>query len=322
MKRRFPLWVALLPLAGGILLWAFLWGGHRDRLLADMQPLLPAGTAITTGGFPYRLEATVAPLAIGRADDALTSRLAADSLSVNRQPWQPDRQVLSLRNSVASLQLKPLSGAHVRIAAPQAQASLRMDGGTVGRLSIVWESPELAIGLLTARLRAERLEAHFRETPATAEASPSPRLPTQDQFVLSGKGVRADAGDPLAVQLDGEITGRAPVRSFAIWADGGTLEIRSLVLTDSTGEIGRIAATLVPGAGGEVRIAGTIETVCPASFRAALAGLPPVSEKRARKAQLLPFSGVLPAGILVAAADPDKPAPPVRGQEPPCPRLR
>ena len=313
--------MALLPLAGGALIWFFLWSGHRDRLLADMQRLLPEGTAIATGGFPYRLEATVAPLKVVRQDVALQSRITARLLSVNRQPWQPDRQVLNLADSIASLKLTPLAGATLAIAAAEVQASLRMEAGRIARLSVQWELPEVASGLLTGELKASSMEAHFRETPATGEGS-SPRLPTQDQFVVSAVAVRSGAGDPLDMQLDGEITGRAPIRSFAIWADGGTVEIRSLLLSDGTGEVARIVATLVPGPAGDVRIAGTIETVCPMSFRAAVAGLPPVSEKRTRKAQTLPFSGVLPSGITIPDADSARPAPPVRGQEPPCPRLR
>jgi len=319
---RLPLWATLVPLVAGILVWFILWGGHRDRLVADMQQLLPAGTQIATSGFPYRLVATVKPLDIGRDDVAVSGRLQAAEVSVNRQPWQPNRQVMNLTDSIAQLAIKPFSGAGVRIVAGKAQASLRLEGGRIARLSAVWEKPEVTTGLLPVAITADSFEAHFRETPGSGGNSANPRLPTQDQLVLAGTAVRLGGGDPLKLSLDSEITARGPVRSFATWGDGGTVEIRSLSLADATGEVARIQATVVPGASGGLRIAGTIETVCPANVRAAIAGLSPVSEKRARKAVLLPFEGSLPGSISIPAADPAKPPPPVRGQEPACPRLR
>ena len=323
---RWPLWTMLVPLVAGAVVWFFLWGGHRDRLVADMQRFLPPGTDIATGGFPYRLEAKVAPLNVGRDDVALQSRLTASAVTVNRQPWQPARQVLNLTDSVAELQLLPIAGANVRVTAGKAQASLRVEAGKIARLSMVWEAPELLTGLLPVPVSAEKLEAHFRETPAMkgtgAIMKASPRLPTQDQFVVSGTAVRFGKGDALGLQMDSEMTAKGPIASLADWLEGGTVEVRSLILTDKTGEVARLKATFVPGVAGDLRVAGTIETVCPASVRAAIAGLPPVSEKRTRKALLLPFEGVLPGGIVMAAADPAKPPPPVRGQQPACPRLR
>jgi len=319
---RLPLWATLVPLAAGILVWFILWGGHRDRLVADMQQLLPAGTEIATSGFPYRLVANVKPLDIGRDDVAVSSRLQAAEISVNRQPWQPNRHVMNLSTSVAQLAIKPFPGARVRIAADKAQASLRLEDGRIARLSAVWEMPEITTGLLPVPITATSFEAHFRETPGNGGSGASPRLPTQDQLVMAGTALRLGGGDPLKLSLDSEITARGPVRSFATWGDGGTVEIRSLTLADATGEVVRMQATVVPGGSGALRIAGTIETVCPANVRAAIAGLPPVSEKRARKAVLLPFEGSLPGNIAIPAADPDRPPPPVRGQEPACPRLR
>ncbi|MFN7175250.1 MAG: hypothetical protein ACK4MT_11250, partial [Thermaurantiacus tibetensis] len=101
-----------------------------------------------------------------------------------------------------------------------------------------------------------------------------------------------------------------------------TAEIRSLTLSDPTGEVARLSATLVPDGAGRLRVAGTIETVCPASVRAALEGAPPVSEQRSRRPETIAFEGLLPRDLRVAPRDPSKPPPPVRAQEPECPRLR
>jgi len=324
MIGRLPLWATLLPLVTGVLVWAVLWTGYARRLEATIAGLLPAGAAIETSGFPYRLVARAAPVALVHSDVALEAALEARSASVNRVPWQIDRQVINLEGSVAALRLKPIAAAHVRIEAPSAQASLRLEGPRIARLSAVWEDALVQSGLLPVPLRAERLEAHFRETPAPDGAAEpkNPRLPTQDQLVISGKAVRIGGSDPLSLELESEITAAAPVSSLAAWARDGTVEIAALALSDATGEVARLKASVVPDGQGGLVIAGTIETVCPASVRAALAAAPPPSEKRTRKPVVIPFEGEFGARLRLVPADPSKPSPPVRGQEPDCPRLR
>jgi hypothetical protein len=322
MSRRIPLWATLIPLLAGIAVWAFIWRGYAAGFETDLEAVLPAGTAIETGGFPYRLEAEITPAAVVLEDKALSARASASRLTVNRVPWQRDRQVLNLEGPVLELALKPLAGATVRVEAPIAQGSLRMDGPRFARLSAVWDKPAVETGLFEAPVRAERLEAHLRETPAEAEQRPSgPRLPTQAQLVLTGTGLRFGKGAPLGLTLDSELTAPGPITSLAGWERGGTAEIRSGVLSDATGEVARLSATLVPEAG-RLRIAGTVETICPATVRAAIAGTPAPAEKRSRKPERIAISGTLPGEMLAAPRDPAKPLPPVRGQEPPCPSLR
>ncbi len=324
MIGRVPLWVTLAPLVLGVLIWWLVWRGYAADFEAEVAKALPSGTEVSATGFPYRLETRIPGVDVSHSDDALRARLRAGEIAVNRVPWQKDRQVLNLKSSVAELALAPLAGATVRVEAHEAQASLRLDGKRIARASVVWQAPAIATGLFAAPMKAARFEAHLRETPSDNGSSEprNPRLPTQAQLVLSGTDVRFGSGDPLALALDSDLTAGAPLSALAQWAVGGTVELRSLTLADGTGEVARVAATMVPTGTGALRIAGTVETVCPANVRAAMAGLPAVSEKRVRKAEVIAFSGTLPGGVAAEARNPALPPAPVRGQEPACPKFR
>lgn len=320
---RFPLWVTLVPLALGVAFWFFMWTGFRDRLDQALAETLPAGTSWSIGGFPYRLEARTGPVALDYQGEAARARLDARQLTVNRQPWRTDRQVVNIEDSKAWLALQPLAGMSASIEAKAAQTSLRTEDARVARLSIVWEKPAIRLGFLSQPLSATSFEMHLRETPVEADSdSRSPILPVQDQLVLRASDLRLGEGSPLRLMVDAELTAARPIRSLAAWQSGGTAEIRDLVLSDATGDVLRLSATVSPGEDGRLYVAGTLTTVCPASVRAAFAGLPPVSEKRARRPVTLAFTGVPGVSAEVAPPESGKPPPPVRAQEPDCPRLR
>ncbi len=323
MSRRIPLWATLIPLLAGIAVWAFVWRGHEARFEEDLRKVLPADVAIDAGGFPYRLEARLGALKLAHRDAALELGLAADAASINRVPWQRDRQVISLGKSQARAALGPIAGADVVIDAPAAQASLRLEGPRIARLSAVWQQPTIATGLFGAPVKAATFEAHLRETPAPATDAPATegRLPTQVQLVLAGTELRFAGGAPLTFALDSELTAPGPISSLADWQSGGTAELRSVVLTDATGEVARLSGSVVAD-GNRLKIDGTVETVCPATVRAAIAGSTAPAEKRARKPERIAVSGTLPGEMVAAPRDPEKPLPPVRGQQPDCPRLR
>ncbi len=320
--RRLPLWTMLIPLVAGVGLWFWLWSGYRNDLAATLRPLLPADTLIETGGFPYRLEARVAPLGFAYAGEALEASLKASQAVVHRVPWQTHHAVLNLEQPDLRLALSAVPGATLRIAAPAAQASLKRADGRIARLSLVWHNPRIETGLLAPAMTAESLEAHLRETPAEQLPASSPRHPTQDQLMLSARALRIGGGDPLDLAMTAEVTAPHPVTSLNGWRDGGTVEGRTLTLSDATGEVARFTGTLVMDAGGALSLAGTVETVCPASVRAAFANAPAPSEMRSRKPVRIAFAGTLPAGLAMAPAVPGSMVPPVRAQEPPCPRLR
>lgn len=319
---RFPLWLMPLPLLAGILIWYWIWDGYRDTFVTRIEALFP-GTALTSGGFPYRLEVDIAPVMIGRQDSALGVSLTADEVRINRVPWQKDRQVLGVKGPEARIDVRPLTGASISARAVDAVASLRLAPDHIARLSIVWARPQFVTGLLPGTLTAEKFESHLRETPAPAsvDAPENPRLPTQAQLVLHGEQMRWNGGDPLSMRMEAEFTANGPLNSYAAWAVDGTAEMESLTLDDATGRLALIQATLVPDGKGRLRIAGTIETVCPATIRALAAGDAPPAEMRTRRPISLAFSGMLPGGIQVSPPDPTRPPPPVRGQQPPCPRF-
>lgn len=321
MSRRIPLWATLIPLALGIAVWAFVWRGYEADFEADLKKVLPADLMVDAGGFPYRLEARLNSVKLAHADTALELDLAAEDATINRVPWQRDRQVITVGRSQARAALTPLAGASVVVDAPEALASLRLDGRRIARLSIVWQTPAITTGLFALPVKADRFEAHLRETPADVAGGSGPRLPTQAQLVLTGEGVRFGEGVPLKLALEGEMTGQGPITSLAGWEQGGTAEVRAATLSDATGEVARLSATLVED-GGRLRIAGTVETVCPATVRAAIAGTQAPQEMRSRVPEKIAISGTLPGGMTAAPRDPAKPPPPVRGQEPPCPKLR
>lgn len=318
---RIPLWLTLVPLVLGVLIWGWLWNGYRQDFIAELKPWLPADAGIESGGFPYRLQATIAPLAVQHSGPALQASLNARQAVINQVPWQARHRLMVLENPQLRLDLSPLRDASVSVRAPAAQASLRTAEQRVERLSVVWKQPEITAGWLAAPVRAATLETHLRETPARGDGGTSPRLPTQDQLVIAATGLHFGQSDALALNADMEITAAGPVRSLAGWLAGGTLEIRSLVLTDAHGEVARFTGTLVPDGAGGLRIAGTVDTICPASLRAAAAGEPHPTEHRARRLIRIAFTGLLPGGLELEPADPAKPAPPVRAQEPVCPRF-
>ena len=314
-RRRVPLWLTLVPLALGIIIYWFVWSGFRDRFANDIAMVLPdAKPAI--GGFPYRLEAELAAPVLRHASPGLAAQATAAREVVNRGPWQPDLTVFSSLRPHVLLAVPPLAGATASIDAETGLSSLHLADGRIARLSNVFDGALVRTGLVGFPATAAKLEVHFRETPVTPSAA-ALKGPAQAQIVVTGENVRLGGGDPLGLTADVALTAGQPLKSYAAWASGGTAEIK-FVLRDRTSEVLAAAATAVPS-GGKLQLAGTITTVCPNSVRAAFAGAPPPSEQRARMPVRLAFSGQPGAWVL---ADPAAAPHPVRAQLPPCPVLR
>jgi len=321
MMRRIPLWATLIPLVVAVLAYRFWWTGERDAFQTQLERLFPS-SAITMGGFPYRLEADVVkPTA--RRDGELFTELSAERLVINRLPWRPELTVAHTVQPRMQRSVPSLNGVRLDIESASSQSSLRTDGRHILRLSSAHDDARVWLAMLPAPVSAARFEQHVRETLATADpASRSPTPPEQAQVVLSGEELRFGGGDPLTFAASIGVTSTAPAPNIAAWRNGGTIELRRLTLADKTGEVLAMSATATPAANGQVQVAGTLETVCPFTLRAAFRGRPaPAEERRTRKPVKLACRGE-PGDFELVEAEGGLRQLPVRGQEPPCPVFR
>ncbi len=315
--KRIPVWLTIVPLLlGGLVYWHF-WSGWRDELRADLAAVMP-GVPVTIGGFPYRLEADVAAphYALG---GPFRLALAATRARANRNPWQHDLSVVRTEAPTFDAAVTPLTGVRVRGSATTAASSLHLTPTGIARLSTVFTGLQATTGLFAAPVAATTFEVHLRETRARSNEAWAATPPQQAQVVLSGSGVRFAHGAPLTLDLDAGITATAALRDFAGWAAGGTVEIRGATLADASGEVARLTASAVP-AGGTLRLTGTVTTVCPKTVAAAVDGTVAPPESRLRNPVRLAFGGT-PGFFMLAPVPLDAPVA-VRGQLPPCPRLR
>jgi hypothetical protein len=317
MKRP-PLWTTLLPLAAGLAVYWVYW----DRERAGFERALAAvfGDGVAVGGFPYRLEADIADPRLAH-DGAYALEARATRLRANRQPWHPELTSIGLLAPSLSWRVPSLDATAFTVASATAQTSLRLAGDRIARLSTVHSDARLGVPLVPAPLSATSFEWHFRETPAAPDpASRAPTFPEQAQLVLGGDGLRIGGGDPLKVAAQIGVTSSAPVWDLAGWRRGGTVELRSVTLADAHGELLTLNATASATPTDALRIAGTIETVCPLTLQAAFAGTAaPAVEYRTRRSTRLAFGGS--AGDITLAPSTDRRPLPVRAQEPPCPKL-
>lgn len=318
MKRRFPLWLTLIPLIVSILGYHWYWSGQRDAFRAELARVLP-GATVEIGGFPYRLEASVAaPNLSSRAAD-ITATASATSAVLNRGPFQRDLTVMRTTDPRIAARIPALAASGLTIAARAAQSSLHLGkSGVIARLSMAFEDARIDLALLGGSVTAKRFEVHIREIPGRLAEPWSPTLPERAQVVLAGEAVRFGGGAPLRLAGELRLTGPTRLVNYANWAGKGTVEVRALTLSDATGEILRLDATLV-AAVARPRVAGTIVTVCPRTVQAALAFAPRVSEQRLRIPVRLAFGGSPGAWTLTGL--PATPRP-VRAQQPACPALR
>ncbi len=328
--KRVPLWLTLVPLVLGGLVWFFVWGGYRDGFRAELQRALP-GADIDVGGFPYRLQAKIAQPRLGVDLPGLTAGGEAQAAVVNRVPWKADHLVINLEQPIARIRVNPLLAAQGAVRAAGAQVSLhrdrraerRVDGrASVARLSAVWSDATLTTALLPATLNAPVLETHFREivgeTAPASGATPARRA----QIVVKSEAARLGAGAPLRIEAEATLNAPRQIANYAAWAQGGTAELRRLVLADASGEIARFAGTAVPDGRGGLNAAGTVETVCPAAVRALLSGGAATSEQRLRRPVRIAWRGQLSETPALSPPEAPEVRGPRRGQEPPCPVLR
>ncbi len=319
MMRRLPLLLTLVPLALALGIYWLFWTGWAAQFQAVVDEWLPPGSA-RVGGFPYRLEAeAAAPRLAGGEVVRLVA--TATRARINRGPWRPELTVVTTEAPQFSAIVGPVIRAAVTARTAITSINVDPQSGRLLRLSTAADRASVTTGVLPVAITADRLEVHLRERkPGTAAAGASTG-PPRGQLVLSGTAVRLGQGAPLSLAADLVATGPARLTAYDRWAASGTIEITGLTLGDATGEVARVAATLVPIGRTGLRLAGTIATVCPASVAAAIAAAPPVSEQRLRTPVRLAFEGSAGA-IRLAPLPADLARRAVRAQLPPCPVLR
>lgn len=319
MLRRVPLWLTLVPLVAGIGLYFLLWQGWARDFEAAIGQWLPSAR-FAVSGFPYRLEADVGDAALAGGDTVKLSA-RAPRIRINRGPWRPQLTIVRADYPRFSAIVGPGFGASVT--GRSAVTSINVVEGRLVRLSSVIDAANARLGFSAAKISADELQLHVRERFPEGEGDAgAPTLPVRGQLVVSGERMRLDGGDALTLALETEVTGAARLVRFADWAQTGTIEIKRLALSDAHGEVASAKATIVPVGGNGMRMAGTIETICPASVEAAVLGAPaPAREMRLRAPVQLAFDGAPGAFRLTGMPD-NLVYRATRGQLPPCPRLR
>lgn len=316
--KRLPLWATLIPLIVGLAIYWWYWDRERAAFEDRLETLF--GEAVSVNGFPYRLEADVAEPRL-RHDGEFALDVRAGRAVINRQPWRDSLSFVRLIEP--RLQWRaPALGLGFDVASGSEQASLRLDGERIARLSSVHETAELRLPFVGTPATAKSFEWHFRETPAAPDpASRAPTFPEQAQLVLAAEAVRFGQGDPLKLAAQIGLTSAAPVWDLASWRRGGTVELRRVTLSDAAGEVATLIATGSASLTAPLRIAGTIETVCPITVQAAFAGTAaPAREYRTRRPVKLGIGGT-PGNLELVLPTGGPRRMPVRAQEAPCPRL-
>lgn len=319
--RRVPLWVTPLPLAAAIAVYSIWWDGKRDALRDELANALP-GAAVTTRGFPYRLQADLGATALRRDRPASFLEARAAEVEIDRQPWNPRLTIVAAREPRLQVAAPVLAGARLDIEGAFARASLNTRGERLARLSLNVDAARVWLAALPVRAEAARFELHVRETPALAGPGAAAAAgPRQAQVVARATALRLGGGDPLTMLASFDVRAAAPLAGVRAWAAGGTVELERLTLADATGTVATVRATVAPRGDGRLMVAGTVTTLCPRSVLAALAGRRGAPEYRARREVVIAFSG-LAGAVRAATGEAELGVVPVRRQLPPCPRLR
>lgn len=319
MLRRVPLWVTLVPLAVGFIAYYLLWQSWASDFGALVEDWLP-NAQVSVSGFPYRLEADVTEAAL-RGGETVKLAVSAPRIRINQGPWKPQLTIVRADYPRFSAVVGPGFGAS--IAGRSAVTSINVVDGKLLRLSSVIDAANARLGLSQVKISADEIQLHGRERfPQGGGDAGAPTLPVRGQLVVSGERLRLDGGDALTLVSEISVTGAGRLTNFADWARTGTIELERLALADAHGEVVSAKATIVPVDGTGIRLAGTIETICPASVEAAVLGVAaPAREMRLRAPLRLAFDGA-PGAVRLSGMPDNLVYRATRAQLPPCPRLR
>lgn len=314
---RLPFWVPVLPLLLGLVAYWLYWQGEAKAFGAVVAARI--GVPVETAGFPYRIEARAADVAVRRRTRELSVSAHAAGMVVNRQPWRTGHVVIQAEAPRLQIALTRLTGMRLDVEAPAMLASLRRPGDTLERLSMHFETAKVRLPLAGGPFDATDFELHLRETPGGEPQGRSPTLPVQAEARIAGTLDRAGAS--LGIDIPLFVTARARIGSLDGWRDGGTIEVKGAQLLAEGKPLADVDATLAPLPDGRVAVSGTVRSECPFTVKALLEGAAPATEYRARRPRTMTLTGDSAAGFAVG--DPEGASGgPVRSQEPPCPVLR
>jgi len=312
--NRLPFWIPVLPLLLGLVAYWLYWQGEAKAFGAVVAERI--GVPVETAGFPYRIEARAADVAVRRQTRELSFAAHASRMVVNRQPWRTGHVVLQAEMPRLQIALARLAGMRLDVEAPAMLASVRQPGDTLERLSMHFETAKVWLPLAGGPFDATNFELHLRETPGGAPQGNAPTLPVQAEARIAGTLDRA--GVDFGIDIPLFVTARAPLGRLEIWQNGGTIEVKGAQLFAKDKPLADIDATLAPLPDGRIAVSGTIRSECPFTVKALFEGRAPAAEYRARRARTMTLTGDSAAGFAVG--DPEGASGgPVRSQEPPCP---
>lgn len=314
---RLPFWVPVLPLLLGLVAYWLYWQGEAKAFGEIVAARI--GVPVETAGFPYRIEARAANVAVRRQTRELSVAAHAAGMVVNRQPWRTGHVVIQAEAPRLQIALTRLTGMRLDVEAPAMLASMRRPGDTLERLSMHFETAKVWLPLAGGPFDATDFELHLRETPGGEPQGRSPTLPVQAEARIAGTLDRA--GARLGIDIPLFVTARARIGSLDGWRDGGTIEVKGAQLLAQGKPLADVDATLAPLPDGRVAVSGTIRSECPFTVKALLEGAAPATEYRARRARTMTLTGDSAVGFAVGAPE-GASGGPVRSQEPPCPVLR
>lgn len=304
-----------------VTLWsgAWLWGAgqieaYEQTLEAGDGTTAPRLTcqSFSVGGFPFGFDLTCTQAVVSYED----TTVAAAGLKASAEVYNPFF-VLAFAKSPVSI-ADAFSGSQSRIDFAAANASVRLDGWRIARISLVIEKPVWNDTVLEDRLiaRADHAEAHLVDVPEKHDAKTG--LQTLAEFArldnVNAPGFGIDAGKAT---LEGEVTNIGDdVRRYAFpevlqrWQQaGGLFTLRSLDATDGDKFIkasGALSLDSQARLQGQIRLTsrGLVETLgpmIPDSYRGLIVGTQAADGSYAQTINIAAgalFVGLLPAALI------------------------
>jgi hypothetical protein len=285
-RRPFILVAVVLLALGGYGLW---WRTQAAAFQAAVNAYLGNACApvqivhdgpVQFGGFPYRLEARFANARVTtRPQLGVVARLSSPKLALEAQPWR--KGFFLLMTDKATLTVTgpgfDADGTSMSAAGSYAQASLRLDGGRIERLSVMLMQPKAQTSLFnTGAFTAKDIQLHLREAQAR-KAEGASAAPLAELFLRGTQFTRGGTA-PVNLVVDTQLTGPLPPMCGSLgleaWRTGaGALKLRSIEAT-SADMTAKGDATLALGANGEIQLAGTLTTDRPIWLEQLLRGEP------------------------------------------------